>query len=217
MKIRILIQEIKLDKTTDDLTKNIFSFIKTTKEKFDRNNKNKSSNSFSVIIYEPIFFEVKITVKRNPNLENSKLYFKDLEKGFSISAASIPSEDDFVLEIELDPIKEPGSYFALAGWIKDHLRHEMEHITQSQFFGINSFKIANGYKYLISSSELSAMVKGMYAKAKHEKKYLDDVFNEYLDYVEKKGDLKNKNERKIVFDKWIEFTKRNLPNAKLRQ
>ena len=54
-------------------------------------------------------------------------------------------------------------------------------------------------------------------KAKHEKKYLDDVFNEYLDYVEKKGDLKNKNERKIVFDKWIEFTKRNLPNAKLRQ
>lgn len=216
MKLKHLLFEYGLNTIVGDLLRSIISFIKKTKIDYDKSKKNKYSRKFNLFGTDPILFSAEVRVVRMNDLNRSNLYIKNLEDGYSISATSFPEEDEFILEIHLDPTKEPSSYTKIAGWIKDHLRHELEHIDQVQIQGKKINGPQKGYRYLISKVELPAMVKGMYSKAKYEKKYLDDVFNEYLDYVMQRGDIKSEKEKQLVFNVWITFAKKNLPNAKFR-
>lgn len=194
-----LLLEIKLDGFTSQIVNSIFSSIKSSNKSF------KKIIEFS----DPLLFDLELTVKRTPDIASSDLYFKNENSGFAIDADSFLDANVIEVNIELDPSKEPNLYNSLSGILKDYVRHELEHINQIQVQGMAYKAAGKGYKYFISPDEIPAMVKGMNKRAKHERVPVEKIFNEYLDYVVKKGDIKNQKEREKVFNIWMEFAKKN--------
>lgn len=100
-------------------------------------------------------------------------------------------------------------------YIRETVRHEIEHFTQrgdnlkaSKFIRRNDAirrKIRNnpelGYKYLILPDEVDANIYGLYARAKTTKQPYQKVVDGYLDMFVKQGDITDK-QRTIVYNKW---------------
>ena len=107
--------------------------------------------------------------------------------------------------------------------LNDVVRHELEHITQ-----VGKNKIAGrvkpstsrqrelsqkDYRYFLLRDEIPAMVAGMYRQAKTQKKELDIVFSNYLDYFIEIGQM-TEEQKTLVMDTWIDYVKKNYPAAK---
>ena len=163
-------------------------------------------------------------------IDDAQLYIKresvSNSRGVIVDAGAYPSVNGIEFIVILDPAKEPQSYKKLNAVLQDAARHEIEHLTQGgENRRINKVKLSgsivrnkigadkgNLYKYFLLRDEVPAMANGMYRQAKTEKRPLDDVFNEYLDYfIDQK--LMTKTERDKVLKTWIAFAKKNLPKA----
>jgi len=100
-------------------------------------------------------------------------------------------------------------------YIRETIRHEIEHFTQrgdnvkpSKYIKNNNAmrkRIASdpkiGYKYLILPDEVDSNIHGLYARAKNKKKPYQKIVDDYLDYFVETGDITDK-QRKIVYNVW---------------
>ena len=166
-----------------------------------------------------IYFDLILEIKR----ENISF-----PQGFVLDAGAYTTKGNNTIEIiiNIDPSKEPQVYSILNAKLQDGFRHEIEHLTQSGVNKVpgkptatraktrNKINIDNNnvYKYFLLRDEIPAMAQGMYKQAKSQKRPLDDIFNEYLDYFVDE-DVITSSERDKILKVWIGFAKKNLPAA----
>lgn len=129
----------------------------------------------------------------------------------------ISNDDELVMEISLNPNKEPKLYESLFYKINEDVRHEIEHYTQkimddkpSDTTGTAGFDTT--YEHHKDSSEIPAMVHGFYRRARIEKKPIDVVMWDDLDSEINSGNL-TKDEAQDLFNLWINYSRRRLPKA----
>lgn len=105
--------------------------------------------------------------------------------------------------------------------LKDALRHEFEHISQIQSEPGAGWKIRNMYKqageeetnyaYFNLPTEISAMVRGLYKRAKTQRRNLQDMIEEYVKSI---GDMTKKEEQQTI-ENYINYAKKiKLPLTK---
>jgi len=225
MKLAGLIQEGKWDSITSDAVKRVMNHVKKTKLKYDKGKKPgklESDGFYEEVIHEyrePLSFYLSVRIKR-----------EDMDGGFVMKAQELlyKSSDLSIVEVEIkiDPKDEPKIYTTLVSYLKDRLRHEIEHVTQH---GSNRLPgrpkdtlqrvrrrmekdPKNSWKYCLLPDEMPAMVHGMYAMAKHDKTPIDLAFSEQLDLEVKAGNI-TKQQKMIVMKKWIEYAKKHLTSA----
>ena len=229
MQLTTLLLEIKLDGFVSQISNFIMQYVKKTKTYYDLGQEKKigpldKNTGYRVNHFadyeEPIIFTLYLALQRTNKV--SKI-------GFAVDANSGDFKDDpnILLSIALDPEKEPQIYSTVLGYIKDAIRHELEHMTQE---GINRVKgrekselikvrkkinksKTEKYKYFLLRDEVPAMVKGMYTRAKYEKRPIDLVFSDYLDYFVDEKMITEK-QKQIIIKVWIDYTKKQYPLAK---
>jgi len=166
-----------------------------------------------------VYFDLVLEIKRET---------LSFPQGFVLDAGAYTQKGDNLIEIliNIDPSKEPQVYSILNAKLKDAFRHEIEHLSQAGKNKVpgkptatraktrNKINVDNKniYKYFLLRDEIPAMVHGMYKQAKTQKRPLDDIFNEYLDYF-LDDKLISSSERDKILKVWIDFAKKNLPAA----
>jgi hypothetical protein len=116
------------------------------------------------------------------------------------------------IRFEIDPNEYPNILSEIAMSLRDVLRHEIEHITQSGWNVMQSKylrsdmsrrnKIESGdieaYNYWLLQKEQPAMIQGLYSKAKKLKQPFAQVVNSYLDIWVNQGVISAAGKNKIL-------------------
>jgi len=185
-----------------DLMKEIKSFLKSDDEEIDWENE---------YIHES-FDEEVFTVELHLTKTDSEIAF-DISGGYEFDDENYLNIIDFTIDI--NPKLFKGNQInKLLAELKDTIRHEIEHISQTE----NPEKDVRNKAYnsfaqeVLTPRELPAYIQGFYTQAKTRKMYMDDVIDEWAD--ERKDRFKSKKEMNKVKDKLIEFGKKLLPQAK---
>jgi hypothetical protein len=130
------------------------------------------------------------------------------------------------IRFELDPEEYPNILSEMAMDLRDVLRHEIEHITQSGWNVMQSKylrsdmarrnKIQSGdietYNYWLLQKEQPAMIQGLYSKAKKLKQPFALVVNSYLDIWVNNGTMSG-TDKNTILKKWRSM----LPKLGIRQ
>ena len=130
------------------------------------------------------------------------------------------------VRFEIDPAEYPGILNEISMQLRDTLRHEIEHITQSGWNTISDkylasdqslrSKIASGklppWRYFILPKEIPAMIQGMYLKAKKSRTPFKTVVHNYLDLWVSNNTISDQEKQKII-DTWKTY----LPKLAIRQ
>tara|TARA_R110000744_G_scaffold199679_2_gene318870 strand:+ start:155 stop:910 length:756 start_codon:yes stop_codon:yes gene_type:complete len=130
------------------------------------------------------------------------------------------------IRFELDPEEYPNILSEIAMDLRDVLRHEIEHITQSGWNVMQSKylrsdmarrnKIQSGdietYNYWLLQKEQPAMIQGLYSKAKKLKQPFALVVNSYLDIWVNNGTMSG-TDKNTILKKWRSM----LPKLGIRQ
>jgi hypothetical protein len=138
------------------------------------------------------------------------------------------SDDLPLIEVrfEIDPAEYPTILEEISMQMRDTLRHEIEHITQSGWNLKQSkylpsdqsmrSKIESGIKphveYFLLKKEIPAMIHGMYLKAKKSKTPFNKVIHDYLDHW-----VNNETLTTAEKDKVLAVWKTYLPKLGIRQ
>ena len=211
-----LLYEGKYDKVTGEVVDLIWVFIKHSLKDYISTGEEIAAYEHNIII-ESIDITLKVFIKRE----------KGLNYDLSVDANYGDNEIDIL--IHLNPDSEPFSYKKLNFKLQDAVRHELEHSLQDPK-SVNfkekkplptsvSYRAQiqrspeNVHKYFTLRDEIPAMVMGMYRQAKTEKRYLDDIFKEYLSHYLEAGEI-NKKQYKKILNTWIKYAKTHLPSAK---
>jgi hypothetical protein len=130
------------------------------------------------------------------------------------------------IRFELDPADYPNILSGIAMELRDTLRHEIEHTTQSGWNTIDSKylpsdmrqrnKIQSGERrpaeYFLLKKEIPAMIQGMYLKAKKKREPFKMVVDEYLGRWVANGTITDQEKQRII-DTWRTY----LPKLGIRQ
>jgi len=130
------------------------------------------------------------------------------------------------IRLELDPADYPRILSEVAMDLRDVLRHEIEHTTQSGWNTIPSKyiqsdqalrnKINSGklppWRYFTMPKEVTAMIHGLYTKAKKMRQPFSVVVNDYLDIWVHNKSISDADKTKII-DTWKSY----LPKLGIRQ
>ena len=155
--------------------------------------------------------------------------FEDYRVGGDAYNETKRTSDDMPLieiRLEMDPADYPKILSTVAMDLRDTLRHEIEHTTQSGWNTINSkylpsdikqrTKIQSGERspaeYFLLKKEIPAMIQGMYLKAKKQRQPLKAVVDEYLNRWVTDGTITAHEKQRIV-DTWKTY----LPKLGIRQ
>jgi hypothetical protein len=138
------------------------------------------------------------------------------------------SDDMPLIEIrlEMDPADYPKILSTVAMDLRDTLRHEIEHTTQSGWNTIDSKyipsdqalrkKIQSGQlppsRYFTLPKETPAMIQGLYTKAKKSKRPFAQVVNDYLNLWVSNGTI-TETEKQNILKTWKTY----LPKMGIRQ
>lgn len=133
------------------------------------------------------------------------------------------AEDDFmVIEITIDNRTGRGYYQEIYYKLMEDVRHEIEHyiqylgITDERFkekpqpVGSSSYETT--YEHHSDPSEVEALVRGFYRRAKSERKPIDTIMWSVLNYEISHNNL-TKQEADNLFNLWLKYSRRNLPDA----
>lgn len=131
------------------------------------------------------------------------------------------------LYFQVDPRTLPKLWSTISMDLKDIVRHEIEHLTQSGYNVINSkelpddqalrhyiqnLKILPYSNYYLLDKEIPAMLQGMYFKAKKMKKPFKDVLNDYLDIFVNNETI-SKEDKSDILHRWrVAAQELNLPS-----
>jgi len=130
------------------------------------------------------------------------------------------------IRFKLDPAEYPQLLSEVAMSLRDTLRHEIEHITQSGWNlkdkkylpsdKVLRNKIQSGklpaVRYFILPKEIDAMIHGLYYRAKKSRQPFANVVNDYLDIWVDNGTL-TQQDKETIIQTW----KQRLPNLAIRQ
>jgi hypothetical protein len=154
--------------------------------------------------------------------------FNDFRKGGDAFNDTRPDSDQVPLieiRLEIDASEYPDILSTVAMQIRDTLRHEIEHLTQSgwnvkpgKYIKSDQSmrrKIESGdlppYRYFILPKEVDANIQGLYYQAKKQKTPLRNVMNDYLDLFV--PDVITVKEKEMVLNVW----RSRLPALAIRQ
>ena len=126
----------------------------------------------------------------------------------------------------IDPADYPNILSEIATHLRDVLRHEIEHITQSgwnlkdgKYIASDQAlrkKIETGEKtpvhYFLLPKEITAMIHGLYTKAKKSKQPFKSIVNDYLDLWVDNGALKPA-DKETILTTWRTY----LPKLSIRR
>lgn len=130
------------------------------------------------------------------------------------------------VRFEIDPAEYPGILNEISMQLRDTLRHEIEHITQSGWNTISGkylasdqslrTKIASGklppWRYFVLPKEITAMIQGMYLKAKKSRTPFKTVVHNYLNMWVSNNTISEQEKQQII-DTWKTY----LPKLGIRQ
>ena len=130
------------------------------------------------------------------------------------------------VRFELDPAEYPNVLSEVAMQLRDILRHEIEHTTQSGWNTIDSKYIASDQalrkkintgqlppaRYFTLPKETPAMIQGLYTKAKKSKHPFTQVVNDYLNVWVNNGTITD-TEKQNILNVW----RSHLPKLGIRQ
>ena len=130
------------------------------------------------------------------------------------------------IRFQLDPAEYPKTLSDIAMNLRDTLRHEIEHVTQSGWNTIDGKyissdaalrnKIESGKlppaRYFTLPKEIPAMLQGLYFKAKKSKQLFKTVVDEYLSMWVENGTI-TPQERENILTTWRTY----LPKLAIRQ
>jgi len=138
------------------------------------------------------------------------------------------SPDPPLIEIrfEIDPADYPNILSEVATELRDILRHEIEHLTQSGWNTLDGKYIASDQalrkkietgklpaaRYFTLPKETPAMIQGLYHKAKKSKQPFRDVVNAYLNIWQDNGTL-TMQDKEYILNVWRTY----LPKLAIRQ
>jgi len=223
--------EGKYDRITGISVDEIWKIIKITKVLYDLKTPNLNYDETGYLEKEidysfsnPVEYDLILKIKRD------KVHRKE---GFYIDGASDALEGTILIELIIDPDREPSCYNELNSFLQDTLRHEIEHLTHEGYNRIEdrpdpekTMKIrkalnranikgnfVNSYKYYLLEDELGPLVHGMYRKAKTDKKPITFIFNQFLTIMEEEGVI-NKEKKELIYNEWVKYAKKVLPAAK---
>jgi hypothetical protein len=154
--------------------------------------------------------------------------FNDFRKGGdAFNDTKLDSDQVPLVEIrlEMDASEYPDILSTVAMELRDTLRHEIEHLTQSgwnvkpgKYIKSDQSmrrKIESGdlpaYRYFILPKEVDANIQGLYYQAKKQKTPLRNVMNDYLDLFV--PDVITEKEKEMVLNVW----RSRLPALAIRQ
>ena len=154
--------------------------------------------------------------------------FNDFRKGGDAFNDTRPDSDQVPLveiRLEMDASEYPDILSTVAMELRDTLRHEIEHLTQSgwnvkpgKYIKSDQSmrrKIESGdlpaYRYFILPKEVDANIQGLYYQAKKQKTPLRNVMNDYLDLFV--PDVITVKEKEMVLNVW----RSRLPALAIRQ
>jgi hypothetical protein len=157
---------------------------------------------------------------------NDYIYGGDAYNDSAKDPAKADSPPLIEIRFELDPEEYPNILSEIAMDLRDVLRHELEHITQSGWNVMQSKylrsdmarrnKIQSGdietYNYWLLQKEQPAMIQGLYSKAKKLKQPFAQVVNSYLDIWVNKGVI-SATDKNTILKKWRSM----LPKLGIRQ
>jgi hypothetical protein len=130
------------------------------------------------------------------------------------------------VRFEIDPAEYPRILSDVAMHLRDILRHEIEHLTQSGWNTIPGKYIASDQalrkkidsgtlppaRYFTLPKETPAMIQGLYMKAKKSKQPFQDTVNAYLDLWVDNGTL-TQQDKESILNTWRTY----LPKLGIRQ
>jgi hypothetical protein len=204
--------EGKFDKITGLIVDKIWQYIKKSKSLKSPTN-----------VYKTTINIGKYTFYLTTFIKRSNKY------NFQLAVDANQKENEIQVLINLNPDYEPDSYVKLNSKLQDAIRHEIEHtlqdpkstnftpgkpkMTSPSYRGEIQHDPKKIHRYFTLKDEIPAMVNGLYRQAKTEKKPIDEVFKEYLQFFLDSGDINQQQLDKII-KVWSEYTKVNLPAAK---
>lgn len=185
-----------------DLMNEIMNFVESDDENIEW------ENDYSHDSFETEDFTVQLFLNKN----DSKIPF-DINGGYEFDDEDYINYIDFTIDINPELFKG-NQINKLLAELKDTIRHEIEHISQTE----NPEKHIKNKAYksfaqeVLTPRELPAYIQGFYTQAKTRKMSMNDIIDEWME--ERKNNFKNKKEMDKVKDKLIEFGKKLLPQAK---
>ena len=153
----------------------------------------------------------------------------DFRSGGDAYNETKPESDDMPLievRFEIDPADYPNILSEVAMTLRDILRHEIEHLTQSGWNTNPDKYIASDLtlrrkieagklpaaRYFTLPKEIPAMIQGLYMKAKKSRTAFQDVVDNYLSVWVKNGTITD-TEKQQILDTWRSY----LPKLGIRQ
>lgn len=209
-----LLSEGRYDKVTTELSREIVDTIK-------RGNKRLQTR---IVLFKRTYVEVSVYIHYSDELE-PEVYGAMYPKASEIRKHYKGMKIIYHVNVPLDPERRMRGLSDLIPEIKNIVRHEIEHVTQSKFkerertgFFSNKRKYPEDieyWEYLTEPYEVEAYVRGLYKKAKTLRQPLNVLLNawwQYLESVEVHPD-----ELRQVKKAWIDYAKKHLPQTPLRQ
>ena len=145
--------------------------------------------------------------------------------------ADATSDPYIEIRFELDPADVPNIYSKVAMDLRDTIRHELEHITQTGWNLLPGKYLPNDQKrrkkietgelpareYFLLPMEIPAMIQGMYFQAKKSKQPFSSIVNNYLDlFIKMKDENGNpyltSEDKEVIINTW----RKHIPKLGLK-
>ena len=207
-----LLNEGRFDKFTGEIIDLIWGAIKHSKQG------KKKESSFHFKFKSPLFLEIYLFLSRE----------KSDDVAYEVGGATLIGTHIMNVSVNIESPNrnfEHLVYSEINSELHNVVRHEIEHIVQQR--GKNKIagrvdaispkerrKAENTIGYFLSKDEIPALVAGFYKQAKNDKKPLDVVASEYLDYFTDEEDgILNGKEKDLVMNDLMNYARQNYPNA----
>lgn len=209
-----LLSEGRYDKVTTDLSREIVQAVKQGKKRL----------------------QTRITLFKRTNIEISVYFHYSDESEPEVYGAMYPKASEirkhykgmkiiYHVVVPLDRERRMQGLSDIIPEIKNIVRHEIEHVTQSKFkekeragFFSNKRRYPDDieyWEYLTEPYEVEAYVRGLYKKAKTVRQPLNVLLNAWWDYL-RSVDL-DPSEIEAVKRAWTGYAAKHLPRTPLRQ
>ena len=209
-----LLSEGRYDKVTTDLSREIVQAVKQGKKRL----------------------QTRITLFKRTNIEISVYFHYSDESEPEVYGAMYPKASEirkhykgmkiiYHVVVPLDRERRMQGLSDIIPEIKNIVRHEIEHVTQSKFkekeragFFSNKRRYPEDieyWEYLTEPYEVEAYVRGLYKKAKTVRQPLNVLLNAWWDYL-RSVDL-DPPEIEAVKRAWTGYAAKHLPRTPLRQ
>jgi hypothetical protein len=214
--MKTLIKEGRYDKVTTDVSREIVEAIK----------KGRKSMQTRIRLFERTFVDFSIYI-----------HYDD-EKFINVYGATYVNPKQIrkyyknkrvVLHVDLpmSPKLRMESLSGLVPEIKNIVRHEIEHVLQAKFLDRerkNFFSQKRGYpkdieywEYLTEPYEVEAHVRGLFKKAKTVKQPLNDMLDDFFNYLREPEVDMDPDEIAAVEKAWKDYAIKNLPQTEFRR